>query len=106
MDFAPFYVGQRVVAVDDLAGITKGKSRIVAHKGDEFTIKAIIKCCDHWLVDVGITDAGGSQCECGTRLSASAWYAYSKCFVSIDEKFESITLSEIIEKESELITNN
>lgn len=106
----PFYIGQRVVALK-----TKGNSLgIFIEKGKEYTVKDIEALCEcgYWMVDAGfkaIPNHGG-YCECGKYLSNSiiknqVWISHV-LFAPIQESFESISYSKVMEKESSAISVN
>lgn len=106
MEFAPFYIGQRVVVIES-------HPDELFKKGDEFIITDIKKglCkCNNWNVQIGeIFGKGrGSHCTiCNTKISSSGilWF-FANRFAPIEEKFESISLYEIIETETALISKN
>lgn len=94
----PFYIGQEVVCI-------KTHSQGVVKKKDKLRVFAIKQsdCCGMWLVDVGVRlDYNGTQgCVCGstTIFDHPIWWLCASLFAPIDEGFEEIEYSKIIEKE-------
>lgn len=96
-NFAPFYVGQKVVAVDAVDGSA-------FKNGTHYTVSAVEyklgnkthpigRVTYYWYVGIeGHANAGA--------------YFRPGIFAPIEEKFESISLSEVLEMETQLISKN
>lgn len=99
----PFYVGQKVVAVEP-------------HEcfkiGDTFTVTGIYrqKCkCGGWVVSVGIAHISDrrSCLDCRTfnmPLLSPEWTFKASRFAPIESQFQSISFKEVVEIESPLIS--
>lgn len=107
MNLPPFYVGQQVVAiVDHPFGMFK--------KGDEFIITFIRKStciCPGWEVGVGIVplypNSHCHKCNCDLPIINNDHPFDAARFVpKQEEKFQSITLEKILQKESAFICVN
>jgi len=103
-NFAPFYVGQEVVAIKNstVTGLFK--------KGSTFKVLDITMCsCGAWKIDIGfITDAQKIIChKCDVRtISTGVHWAAAISFAPITSTFKSITLSKVLELETPLISVN
>lgn len=89
----PFYVGQRVVALNGRNFLTKG---------EEYIIKNIKPGCKHipWIVDVGIADSAAGICtKCTFIIFDNVKWFTSSLFSPIIEEFEAISFSKIMEEE-------
>lgn len=98
----PFYVGQRVVALNDATN-NAGYS---IKKGEEFTVKQIKSSCCRWIVDIGFeTKVDGNICgACGkVYLSYGVVWCNARHFAPITSQFQSITLEKILEIETPLV---
>lgn len=100
----PFYVGQPVVCVKSI-GCYK--------EGNKYVIKYMGQCpyCKCWMV--GAIEHGrhlsmcSHNCGCGEILSVVPYYtALAKRFAPIEENFQSISLTKVLEQETELISAN
>jgi hypothetical protein len=105
MEFAPFYIGQRVVAIIN-------HSKGMFKKGDEFIIMGIERgncMCNKWLVrlNTNFGYSNGPVCrKCNIKTDPPYTWINADRFAPIEEKFESISLYEIIETETALISKN
>lgn len=100
----PFYVGQKVVRVAE-------PQDSVIKKGDTFIVKDIKWCCDGygWRIDIGVTKLEIlSQFRCNScKKPYTHTCAYlAKYFAPIEENFQSISYSEVLEKERPLVSAN
>lgn len=108
INLPPFYIGQKVVCVKTSAN----KLGMSVIKGEVYVIKALIKCnCGLWKCDVGVRHSiqGNSYCGyCGYTFAQIGGVGWCNCnlFAPIESQFQSISLSEILEKETELISSN
>lgn len=93
----PFYIGQKVVALDSY-----NYHGVKFNEGDIFTITGIRKFCkcDYWSVSIGINYLCEIYCpKCNrTETSNTPWLAHFM-FAPIEEKFESISFSKVMEEE-------
>lgn len=92
----PFYIGQRVVCIE-----THSWGAVI--KDQIYIIKGVKTSCEHhpWIVDVGIK-ADTWTCGCGTCGKpeiTDIWWICATRFAPIQEKFEPITFSKIMEEE-------
>lgn len=101
----PFYVGQRVVAIQD-------HSQLDFKKGDEFTVHSVSYGCCGWDVTIGITinHVGLWVCvRCSNKSiilkGDEIKYAASR-FAPITSTFQSIEYREVLEKEREFVSAN
>lgn len=101
INLPPFYVGQKVVALDSACEI---------RKGNIYTIAECFKCpdCGDWNVlllefptDDKSYDCCGNDLQCGPYLGGPA----SK-FAPIQENFQEISYSEVVKEEKKLISVN
>ena len=103
MEFAPFYVGQKVEALFDY-------SICEIKKGDIFVVLEILPgCCNKhsWIIYIGIDWKHGSYCpSCLHSYRGPKAYFATNYFKALDEKFETISYSKVMEKESSLICVN
>lgn len=101
-DFPPFYVGERVEAIED-------HNQGAFKKGDHFIITSIYKGCCNYKVTVGIkstsTNSRCSICRAKTKQE-SEWIFHARRFRSLEDKFIQISYSEVLEKETPLISVN
>lgn len=102
--FAPFYVGQEVVAVID-HGMGKFK------KGDKVKVTSIFMGCCAWEVTVGIFDSNfSSLCtKCGKKtsfLSKQEAPFFASSFAPVTSTFQTIEYTEVLEKERPLVSSN
>jgi hypothetical protein len=98
-----FKKGQKIVAIKD-------HSQGMFHKGDVFTVLGVSHspCCKLEVVDIGLmTPNGWLACRgCNhTRESEIAWIK-ARCFVPIQEEFQPIELTKILELETPFIGVN
>ena len=103
----PFYVGQKVVAIQNhVSGVFK--------KGDEFKVTGcLIGCCGHWIVTVGILDDDyGHMVKCENckkiQPATKEWEFLSTRFAPIQQQsYPLMTFSKIkeVEKTEILIPN-
>lgn len=105
INLPPFYVGQRVVAIND----GNDKITTVVHKGQEFVILDIYQCsaCNKWKVDIGhLTHSSCTSCKCGKIKHGNIKWAAAEIFAPIQETFQSITLEKVLETETRLLGVN
>lgn len=90
MSTPKFYVGQRVVAIENHPqGLFK--------EGDEFTVTSIVKgCCYDFGITIGISHIG--PCTCGNKYDGE-WRFMQSRFAPIIENFQAITFEKIVEHE-------
>jgi len=97
-DIPPFYVGQKVVAIDSHSlGYWK--------KGDEFTVLSIKRGCCEWEIDIGIRHLLPFT-RCGVCLSvfpSDFMYRCSRFRPLQEATMPLMTFSNIKEKEKEEI---
>lgn len=91
---APFYVGQKVVALFDLKGFTA-----VVKKGAFFTVKKIWYCCKvvGYRISIGVADNNSSnyifKCEdCHTELHGEYWMA--EHFAPIEPRHQDVEIAQ------------
>lgn len=105
MNLPPFYVGQRVVALN--TGITLVKNKV-------YTITGIYPSdcgCQGWDVTVGLlTNQTTHRCDvCGRQglinRTNQRLYLHS-LFAPIEETFQAITLEKVLENETPLVSAN
>lgn len=102
---APFYIGQKVVAVKD-------HSRKIFKKGDEFTVLNVLRACKCgvWFVDIGIAGVSrvGRCSDCGRDIpnGSDAWLIAASMFAPITSTFQSISFIEVVKEESKLVSAN
>lgn len=102
----PFFSGQKVVCLETL-----GPPMI---KGIIVTVHDTFQCpnCKTWHTRIvefpaPTTNNAGYGCKCGYRHPVSGYFgAPSIYFAPIQENFQSISLTRILEKETELIGSN
>lgn len=101
INLPPFYLGQRIVALENV---------YLWKKGDEFVVLGIKKSCCYWIIDIGITLPTVYtyfQCQiCRRRENIKPRQVYwpmANCFAPIEENFEVVAYKEVIRKEK-LIT--
>lgn len=106
----PFYVGQKIVAIENQKD---GDFK----KGALFIVRGLEMChkCKRWYIDIGrvihtTNDGFEDICHCGDSKiiyskSMPEWYS-SKLFAPIQESFQSITLEKVLEIETPLISVN
>ncbi len=104
MEFQPFYVGQEVEVIKDHS---MGRFKV----GDRFKILSIEKtCCNKWCVDIGLPHLqnvnGMICCICRKEYLSNSPLFNSASFRAITNNFQSISLSEVLEKETYLIGEN
>lgn len=106
INFPPFYVGQKVVAV---ANHQKRMFKI----GEQFTIMGIVpsRCkCSGWEVDIGIVSNSyrGHCTDCNGFYSTNdlIYWFDAASFVPFHENFQSISLEKVLEEETKLISVN
>jgi len=99
----PFYVGQKVVALQDCICPVNGY--VFFKKGQEFTVKELHLCC-MWKVDVGVLLDRARECPHCNEVSYKVTWFEPTYFAPIETTFQSITLSEVIEIETPLICSN
>lgn len=97
INFAPFYAGQKVVAVDAMEGATfkNGQNYVVSKV--EYKLgnpsHPIGRVTYYWYVGIVGFSNGGA-------------YYRPTIFAPIEEKFETITLEKVLEQELYLISSN
>lgn len=100
----PFYVGQKVVQLVD-GVFTKTK------KGDVYTVKELLRFpCGCWTVDVGIKSTK-PKVACNLHNDSREFtngirWVNSMFLAPIEENFQSISYSKILEEENKLISVN
>lgn len=104
INLPPFYVGQKVVAVNNSA---------LWKKGQEFTIKSITKSCCYWEVDINLSAPNGIsffRCYICNRKHGlkpgDPIYPDAYCFAPLEEKFEVISYKKVIKREQPVICRN
>lgn len=109
INLPPFYIGQRVVAIE---------TGELWKKGDEFIVKGIKPgCCKttSWKVDVGILlppcgrpyKISCEYCHVGyISYAGNIFWAEHNAFAPIQESFQSISLEKVLEQETKLIGVN
>lgn len=105
MEFQPFYVGQKVVALVDFETI-RGASMLV--KGKVYVVKGIRKalCCKRWEVDYGCIYDGLTMCKCGNIDHEIVFWIGASNFAPLHTDFQHIELSKVLEIETPLIGTN
>lgn len=106
LNLPPFYVGQKVVALN---------TSLSWNKGDVFTVLGLRKPCCHWQVNIGVGvgpkgEWDSVSCEdCGyteqLNGNTNVW-ANCRNFAPVQENFQSISLEKVLEKETPLISVN
>jgi len=95
---APFYVGQRVVAIQETPYLKIG---------EVYRVKSCYwaKCCKKWIASVGITGTGKHRCLCGNihNLINNVVYHNAAYLAPIDERTVSIPES-LKEQAAEMIS--
>ncbi len=111
-NFAPFYVGQRVVCINNavLSNAHLDPSSVLV-KGKVYTITSVTKGCCGWSVTIGIPGTTPAlTCHiCGKtylRGVLGEWSFIPERFAPIQEDFQSITLEKILEQETQFISVN
>lgn len=102
-NLAPFYVGQKVVCIKThTIGIYK--------QGQVFTITDVYiqKCGCKWVVNIGVfSNIPTMECSsCGFNYSQDNGFAASSFKPLQESVFPSLTMSKVLEKESQLISMN
>jgi hypothetical protein len=106
----PFYVGQKVIAIQD-------HSRLTFKKGQMFIVLDIRFYCCSWEIFIGVNEAPLPDpycmyeqkcCRCSKiELSRDIrCFFYADLFAPVYENFQSISLSKILEEETKLISIN
>lgn len=95
---APFYIGQRVVA---LLGCSNA-AKISFKRGDVLVVKDCVQCsCGKWYVDIGnpTIQGSGTLCpSCSRQINYDfKWLSKSSSFAPIQESYSDAT-AEILEK--------
>jgi hypothetical protein len=97
MKIPPFYIGQKVVCIQN-------HSQGLVKKGVEYTILDIQKGCKHhsWIVDVdhpkNLFGTGGCAI-CGVDKTETAYYICHSLFAPIEEqKFSKVTYTQVLEE--------
>jgi len=103
INLPPFYVGQRVVALNNSSNGARVKDNV-------YVVKGLKRCgCGRWLIDIGdVGELAITQCKCGRHdfvFAVNEWH-YADAFAPIESTFSAITLSEVIEIETPLICSN
>lgn len=93
---APFYVGQRVVAIADSR--TPGMFK----KGDVFTVKGLMYCCE-WNVHFGDVDVSRYCEKCMDYLPGKFTWSSAKKFAPITAREVEIDEA-IIEQAEEMVS--
>lgn len=101
MTLPKFYVGQRVVAIED-------HSQGAFKKGNTFTVTSVIAGCCSWEITIGIVpdetfaEALIECTGCGRvqHDEYTEWRFMEDSFAPIHEDFQKITFEKIIEQES------
>lgn len=108
INLPPFYVGQKVEAIEDIVSRNGYGSvvRIYAKKGDHFPVLGLKKCC-RWNVDIGLKQIDDSLCHgCKAPFDSGPVFCDARLFRVITENFQSITCKEVEAIESPLISVN
>lgn len=96
IEYPPFYVGQKVVAI-----ITHSRNNF--KKGDEFIVQDIKKsaCCGTWLINIGIkTNYDFILCViCGERRPNDDYYRAAAFAPKQQMNYPLIKLSRVLENE-------
>lgn len=98
MSVPKFYVGQRVVAIEN-------HPQGAFKRGDVFTVESVSRSacsCGHFRVTIGIsTTALEQQCfKCGLEyLAIGKMYFNESRFAPIHEDFKKVTFERVVEKE-------
>jgi len=101
----PFYIGQQVVAVRN------GRNGQVK-KGEIKTVLDLVQCiCGSWKIDVGlmVVRGTGTMClDCNNNAINTDYRMLCSVdlFAPINETFQPISLSEVLENETQLISSN
>ena len=96
----PFYVGQKVVCSSTNSAGTVSIGKI-------YPILCIKQadCCGVWIVDVGVrTNYDMTVCSCGYECKHDNTYLASRFAPLQESVFPSLKLSQVVEKERELIS--
>lgn len=104
INLPPFYVGQKVVALEDsLDGLFK--------KGDEFRVTSIKKCtgCNAWEITIGIATGYDFKrcviCNCLEIIKSEAPFL-AKRFAPVEMSFQEISYSKVMEEEKKFVGVN
>ena len=104
MEFHPFYVGQKVVAIENFK---------IFNKGEEFTVTSTSFCpnCNEPQITIGIPKQNQeivnyTKCSKKHKNNTNEWLVRAKRFKPLEENFESISLSKILDLETSLISIN
>lgn len=110
LNFHPFYIGQRVVALK-----SKGNPYGISIKeGVVYVVKNTMQCkCGKWKIDIGLPSSDPSR---GVNTCAYCHHRYAThdgvswvgaaLLAPIEENFQSISLEKILEKETPLVSVN
>lgn len=109
INLPPFYVGQRVVCINDEI-IFAGLPSAPIKNGTIYTVAGVLKVCCRWHIDIGLY-SGRSHVRCPScygdilKPNMNYWLAAFR-FAPIEENFQSISLEKVLEKETPLISVN
>lgn len=99
MNTAPFYIGQKVVALKSSTTCTSVK------KGNVYTVLSLEKChnCGLWMVGILPYEKRTlfnkcADCNCAIPVS-HYWCGRAKYFAPVHEGFESISFTKVLEEE-------
>ncbi len=99
----PFYVGQKVVCV-------KTHTRGIYKKGQVFTVQNIYMqtCGCQWVINIGYySDIPTMKCStCGLVYKNDSAFKCTSFKPLQESVFPSLTMSKVLEKESQLISMN
>lgn len=103
IEIPPFYVGQEVIAIRD-------HSILDFKKGQEFRVLSIKKSfckCNDWEIDIGIRkDYNLIICTCCGKIDKNDNFYKADSFSPNLEFKDFISMKEVTEKASELISGN
>jgi microcystin-dependent protein len=114
MDYPPFYIGQKVVAIKSGHADLKDV-RVYLHKDQVYTVFALDQCegCKTWRIAVAelpnhlaLGKAICRKCNNTASVDTHYWLATAEAFVPLESTFESITYEKVMEIESPLICSN
>jgi len=103
INLPPFYVGQKVVAIENsgTGRFKKGDKFIV--NGNKFLWESV------WCIDIGHKNPVAPKMQYRGRTISTGddiWWTLSSMFAPIEENFQSISLEKILEEETKLISVN